>query len=75
MRKIELLKNIVENETLKEKYWPTFKTKKDIQDYSKLIVMSNNKYLMALRNILNPQEDRSLSSGVLYKKILNQFNL
>ncbi len=75
MRKIELLKNIVENETLKEKYWPTFKTEKDIRDYSKLIVMSNNKYLMALRNILNPQEDRSLSSGVLYKKILNQFNL
>ena len=75
MRKIELLKNIVENETLKEKYWPTFKTEKDIRDYSKLIVMSNNKYLIALRNILNPQEDRSLSSGVLYKKILNQFNL
>ena len=75
MRKIELLKNIVENETLKEKYWPTFKTEKDIRDYSKLIVMSNNKYLMALRNILNPQEDRSLSSGVLYKRILNQFNL
>ena len=75
MRKVELLKNIVENETLKEKYWPTFKTEKDIRDYSKLIVMSNNKYLMALRNILNPQEDRSLSSGVLYKKILNQFNL
>lgn len=75
MRKIELLKNIVENETLKEKYWPTFKTEKDIRDYSKLIVMSNNKYLMALRNILNPQEDRDLSSGVLYKKILNQFNL
>ncbi len=76
MRKVELLKNIVENKTLKEKYWPKFEIREDIQDYSGLILRSKNKYLMALRDILNPSGDRDLTSKkVLYDRILNQFEL
>lgn len=72
MRKNLLLKKVVENPELKDKYWPKFNTDPEISDYGPLILREKNKYLSVLKEIIT---EENTTSRNLHKKIFNLFEV
>lgn len=72
MRKDILLKKVIENPQMREKYWPNLEVDSNIHDYKPLIIREKNKYLNVLSEIIS--ED-SKTARILYKKIFNLFEI
>ncbi|MCY4217092.1 MAG: hypothetical protein OXC92_08940 [Flavobacteriaceae bacterium] len=72
MRRELLLKKIVEDLELSEKYWPEFDIDSRIEDYKSVIKTDGNRYLKAVMEIIYEEKT---TSRTLYKKILNLFEI
>ncbi len=72
MRREILLKTIVENCDLKQKYWPEFDIDSKIEDYKPVIKRDGNRYLKAVMEIIYEEKT---TSRTLYKRISNLFEI